>query len=94
MVWDLDLNCEKWILDKHQKEVNRVRFLEDKYLISSGMDGTIHISCMETGENVMKRTNLFKETNYSIVGLDISGSGLAMALDSKGNARAYDIFHH
>lgn len=61
IIWDLELNSEKYILDKHKKEANKLRFLDDKYLVSSGLDGTVHISCMRTGESVMKRTNLFQE---------------------------------
>ena len=60
LVWDLQLNSEKYFLDKHQKIPFGLRFLEDSYLISSGYDGSVHIYNMSDGNTMMKRTNLFR----------------------------------
>ena len=46
----------------------------------------------ETGKCLMKRQNIFKDTNNPIVSLMVSDVGLAVALDSQGSAKVYDLW--
>lgn len=94
VVWDLELRVQRYILDKHSTAVTGLSFLGDSFVVSGSEDGSVHAHCMQTGRTVMKRTNLFRQTvAYGVVAMDVSSLGLAVSLDSLGNARAYDIFH-
>lgn len=82
------------MLDKHSESVVQLVFSDDRYLVSGGQEGTVHVHCLVSGITLMKRTNLFRHsTPYSILSLGVGGLGLAFALDTLGNARLYDVYH-
>lgn len=93
-VYDLLLSQEHGYFDKHTGEVTYIRFLEDWKVISGSSDGVIHVYDIKENLLTMKRTNIFKPSNLSIEGLEISEAGLAVTIDNQYNARVYDIIHH
>ena len=109
IIFDIPLKQEKYYLDKHQAEVTHLVFCDDWRLVSGAFDGSVHIyDILESGKIVMKRTNQFRRGTVSleayqqnaklrgewgIVGLGVSNSGVAVAIDGQHEVRLYDVWH-
>jgi len=93
IVWDLILNQQKYVLDKHNDEVTALTFFEDWRLISGAKDGTVHLFDLQNPQNNIKYQHLFQTTGNSIVEISVNDTGIAFAIDNQKNLRAYDLFH-
>ena len=93
IIWDLILNQQKYVLDKHSDEVTALTFFEDWRLISGSKDGTVHLFDLQNPQNNIKYQHLFQVTGNSIVDISVNDTGIAFAIDNQRNLRAYDLFH-
>ena len=88
LVWSIKSESEQYCLDKHKETVTVVCFLKEDYVISGGMDGTVHIyslqreDLLDEAKVLMKRRNTFQGHKNTILNIKVSDMGLAMAIDS------------
>ena len=93
IIWDVGLNQQKFVLDKHRLSVTVVSFYEDWRLISGSKDGTVHLYDLQDKSNNIKYQHVFQVSGNSIVEIGVNDAGVAFALDNQRNLRAYDLFH-
>ncbi len=93
IIWDLVLNQQKFVLDKHLETVTVLSFFEDWRVISGSKDGTVHLYDLQSPINNIKYQHLFQTYGNSIVEIGVSDHGIGFAIDNQRNLRAYDLFH-
>jgi len=93
IIWDLVLNQQKFVLDKHLETVTVLSFFEDWRVISGSKDGTVHMYDLQDPRNNIKYQHLFQTSGNSIVEIGVSDHGIGFAIDNQRNLRAYDLFH-
>jgi hypothetical protein len=92
LVWDLVIDEQKYILDRHFTEVRAMSFYEDWVLCSGSQDGIFHMYDMTTGHMVIDYPNDYKSLT-PVISIVCSERGFAYALNESGSLRMFDIFH-
>lgn len=91
-LYDTYALVEQHHLQRHRKAVTALQFFESR-LVSGGEDGSVLLHEVETGKCLMERINVFKaKKDCAILGLHVSEAGVAMALDSLGSLKVYDLW--
>ena len=94
IVLDIGLGIEKYNLNKHPMAVSTLTYMDDKFLISGSVDGSVHFYDLEN-----EGTNKFKCNNHQdhqipIVKVGTSPTGIAIAFDMQSNIRLYDVYRN
>ncbi|CAD8080393.1 unnamed protein product [Paramecium sonneborni] len=103
-VYDLILEQERFYLDKHMYNCTQIQFCDDNRLVSSSYDGGVNIYDLKDGKLLCKRTHQFrkgtkvkmeeqKQGFWRIIGMSVSHTGVAAALDAQQEVRIYDVWH-
>ncbi|CAD8083513.1 unnamed protein product [Paramecium sonneborni] len=103
-IYDLILEQEKFYLDKHVSNCTIIKFCEDNRLVSASYDGGVNIYDTQEGKLLCKRTHQFRKGTrmkieeqkkglWRIIGMSVSNTGLAVALDFQQEVRIYDVWH-
>jgi len=99
VVFDLDTDCISAILAKHKGPVSCLAYVLDGEIVSGGVDGAVHFTSEISDSTVTSMGgNLGMNLRNSlarkpIVTVKTLPHRLALALDSEGNARLYDLPH-
>jgi WD40 repeat protein len=99
VVFDLDTDCICAILAKHKGPVSCLAYVLEGEIVSGGVDGAVHFSTEISDSTVTSMGgNLGMNLRNSlsrkpIVAIKTLPHRVALALDSDGNARLYDLPH-
>ncbi|CAK80013.1 unnamed protein product (macronuclear) [Paramecium tetraurelia] len=104
LVYDLIMEQEKGYLDKHVYSCTFMKFCEDNRLVSASYDGSVNIYDTQECKVLCKRTHQFrkgtrmkieeqKQGLWRIIGMSVSNTGMAVALDAQQEVRIYDVWH-